>query len=177
MEPDQLCHLQNGPESFSLTPIKSESEPTPETVVFKKRRDTFHVVYISDTIWTLDRKLIEDDFSDKLRPVLMATVGMESLKNSDLSFCYVLQWDRESGWWIMWLAVSSQGDSESGEEVELTLLCPHSKTKAAFWIEGMHCYVLSGWDHCLMGDSETAFNLPWLSHANIITELSKDKSE
>ena len=138
MEPDQLCHLQNGPESFSLTPIKSESEPTPETVVCKKRRDTFHVVYISDTIWTLDRKLIEDDFSDKLRPVLMATVGMESLKNSDLSFCYVLQWDRESGWWIMWLAVSSQGDSESGEEVELTLLCPHSRTKAAFWIEGMH---------------------------------------
>lgn len=77
----------------------------------------------------------------------------------------------------MWLAVSSQGDSESGEEVELTLLCPHSKTKAAFWIEGMHSYVLSGWDHCLMDDSETAFNLSWLSHANIITELSKDKSE
>ena len=35
----------------------------------------FHdVVYISDMLWTLDRKLIEEDFSDKLRPVLMATL-------------------------------------------------------------------------------------------------------
>ena len=50
----------------------------------------------------------------------------------------------------MWLAVmSSKGDSESGEEVELILLFPQSKTKAAFWMEGMHSYVLSDWDLCL----------------------------
>ena len=175
MEPEELFHLEQGPESFSLTmmPIKSESEPTPETVVFKKRREEFHVVYVSDKLWTSDRILLEDtEKSGVLQPVL-TTLGIESLKNVALSLCYVLQRDRQSGWWIMWLAVmSSKGDSESGEEVELTLLFPQSKTKAAFWMEGMHSYVLSDWDLCL-GDSDSTYS--WVSHANIITELDNVK--
>lgn len=68
----------------------------------------------------------------------------------------------------MWLAVMSS----KSEEVELTLLFPQSKTKAAFWMEGMHSYVLSNWDLCL-GDSDSTYS--WVSHANIITELDNVK--
>ena len=167
MEPEELFQLEQGPESFSLTPIKSSESP-PETVVFKKCREEYHVVYISDKLWTSDRNLLEEkEKSGLLQPVL-TTMGIESLKNVALSLCYVLQRDRQSGWWIMWLAVmnsKSEGD-------ELTLLFPQSKTKAAFWIEGMHSYVLSNWDLCL-DDADSTYS--WASHANIITELDNVK--
>eukprot|EP00435_Cladocopium_sp_Y103_P045947 s524_g13.t1 len=177
MEPDELFHLEKGPESFSLTilPFKSESKDTSsssasETVIFKKRREAFQVVYISDNLWPWDRNLVESEKFSALKPVL-TTLGIESLETLSQSLCYVLQKDRESGWWIMWLAVSSKGDSddESGKaNLTLTLLFPQCKTKAAFWMEGMHSYVLSDWDHCL---EEIGSSVSWVSHANIITKL------
>ena len=172
MEPEDLFLLEQGPASFSLTimmPIKSESEPPPETLVFKKWREQFHVVYVSDKLWTSDKMLLEEkEKSGFLQPVL-TTLGIESLKNVASSCCYVLQRDSESGWWIMWLAVMSS----KSEKVELTLLFPQSKTKAAFWTEGMHSYVLSDWDLCL-GDSDSTYD-SWARHANIITELDNVK--
>lgn len=170
MEPDELFHLERGPEAFSLTTLMidakatAESETVPEAVVFKKRREEFHVVYISDRLWTMDRKVIEEcDKSGALKPVLKM-LGIESFDSSPL--CYVLQKDTESGWWIMWLAVKSRGDSESGELHELTLLIPHSRTRASFWMEGVHSFVISDWDSCLDGSNK---NLSWAGHANIKT--------
>ena len=90
--------LEQGPASFSLTimmPIKSESEPPPETLVFKKWREQFHVVYVSDKLWTSDKMLLEEkEKSGFLQPVL-TTLGIESLKNVASSICYVLQRDSE----------------------------------------------------------------------------------
>ena len=96
MEPEDLFLLEQGPASFSLTImmlIKSESEPPPETLVFKKWREQFHVVYVSDKLWTSDKMLLEEkEKSGFLQPVL-TTLGIESLKNVASSCCYVLQRD------------------------------------------------------------------------------------
>ena len=161
MEPEDLFLLEQGPASFSLTImmlIKSESEPPPETLVFKNQTSSGHrtkcclkrrrsPVSCNQCWqhWELNR------WRMLLRHVAMSYKGTES------------------GWWIMWLAVMSS----KSEKVELTLLFPQSKTKAAFWTEGMHSYVLSDWDLCL-GDSDSTYD-SWARHANIITELDNVK--
>ena len=89
MEHADVFLLEQGPASFSLTimmPIKSQSEPPPETLVFKKWREQFHVVYVSDKLWTSDKILLEDkEKSGFLQPVL-TTLGIESLKDVVSSF-------------------------------------------------------------------------------------------
>ena len=91
MEPEELFVLEKGPESLSLTmlPIKESEHTAPETVVFKKQREEFHVLYISDNLWPFDRELLEaTENSGGLQTVLTA-LQIESLKN--LPLCYVLQ--------------------------------------------------------------------------------------
>ena len=97
-----FCLIDFSQSRFSPSPIKkicnsikSESEPPPETLVFKKWREQFHVVYVSDKLWTSDKMLLEEkEKSGFLQPVL-TTLGIESLKNVASSSCYVLQRDSE----------------------------------------------------------------------------------
>lgn len=85
MEPDELFHLEKGPESFSLTTVPIQSSES-ETVVFKKRREAFHVLYISDKLWTLDKQALEGcDESGLLEPVL-TMLGLQSFKKD--FFCH-----------------------------------------------------------------------------------------
>ena len=109
----------------------------------------FHdVVYISDMLWTLDRKLIEEDFSDKLRPVLMATLRElncrrvlfnDSTPSVGMSY-YKRTGNQDRGWqWTpkwLWISLPIKCDSEVGWK--------RQNKSGIFWMEwkALFCFVV-----------------------------------
>ena len=81
-------------------------------------------------LWTLDRKLIEEDFSDKLRPVLMATLRELNCRRvlfNDSTPSVGMSYYKRTG--------NQDGGSCDGSELQRVILrlVGNGKTKAAYF--------------------------------------------